>query len=124
MRAPDAVQFMVDVLAPILDTPVGNKASAGDSFVKVNRTGGPRPTPVSDQPQLTFEAYHRRPDRAWDLAEDTRQAVHALAGTVIEGVNVKNVSELAGPADLPDPLFPDHSRYTFTLAVHLRARNA
>lgn len=120
-KAPDAIQLLVDHMEPVVGVPFGGKAAAAAEFVKVIRTGGPRATPVSDRPQLTFEAYAKRASRAWALAEETRTGVHALAGTIIAGVNVKEVSEISGPSDLPDPLFPEHSRYTFTLAVHLRA---
>jgi hypothetical protein len=120
-KAPDAEQLMADHLEPLLGVPVGVKASAAPEFVKVIRTGGPRATPVSDRPQLTFEAYATRGSRAWALAEETRTAVLALAGTTVAGVNVKEIGEPGGPSNLPDPVFPDHTRYTFTLAVHLRA---
>lgn len=111
---------MIDALEPVVGVPFGVKANGGAEFVKVIRTGGPRATPVSDRPQLTFEAYAKRGSRAWDIAETTRQAVHAMAGTVVGETSVKEVTELGGPSNLPDPLFPDLSRYTFILAVHLR----
>jgi hypothetical protein len=120
-KAPDAVQLMVDHLEPVLGVPVGAKASPVPEFVKVFRTGGPRATPVSDRPQLTFEAYAQRGSKAWELAEKCRTAVHEMAGTIVAGTSVKDVGELSGPSDLPDPIFPDHTRYTFTLTVHLRA---
>ncbi len=112
---------MIDHLEPLLGVPVGVKAAAATEFVKVIRTGGPRATPVSDRPQLTFEAYAKRGSRAWELAEEARAAVLALAGTTVDGTNVKEIGEPGGPSNLPDPIFPDYARYTFTLTVHLRA---
>lgn len=121
-KAPDAVQFMINVLAPVLGpVPVGGKGTSGAKFLKVIRTGGPRATPISDRPQLTFEAYAKLPSQAWALAEEARTTVLGIAGTVVHGVSVKEITELSGPSDLPDPVFPEHSRYTFTLAIHLRA---
>lgn len=119
---PDAEKLLIDHLTPLLGVPVGTKASTTTEFVKVIRTGGPRATPVSDRPQLTFEAYSNRGTKAWDLANRTREAVHALAGSQLAGISVKEVTELGGPANLPDPIFPALTRYTFTLAVHLRGR--
>lgn len=120
--SPDAVQLMVDRLD--VGAPVAGRAGTEAAFVKVLRTGGPRATPVSDQPQLTFEAYAKRPSLAYALADKTRAGVHAMAGLVIDGTQVYKVVELSGPSDLPDPLLPDYSRYTFTLAVHLRGRTS
>jgi hypothetical protein len=121
-QAPDAEQFMIDYLEPLLGVPVGVKsAGSAAEFIKVIRTGGPRASPVSDRPQLSFEAYAVKGSRAWALAEKTRTAVLAMAGTVVQNTSVKDVTELGGPANFPDPLLPDRSRYTFTLAVHLRA---
>jgi hypothetical protein len=120
-KAPDAEQLLIDYLTPLLSVPVGVKASPAPEFVKVIRTGGPRATPVSDRPQLTFEAYAKRGSRAWALAEDTRTSVFEMAGTIVAGVSVKEVEEIGGPSSLPDPTFPDHARYTFTIALHLRA---
>lgn len=118
----DAEQFFSDYLEPILNVPVGGKSDTGSEFVRVRRTGGVKPTPVSDNAQLTFEAYARKPSRAWTLIEQTRAAVLAIAGTVVGDVQVKAVTEAGGPANLPDPTFEELSRYTVTLLVHLRAK--
>jgi hypothetical protein len=120
----DAEQLFIDYLGPLLAVPVGTKAPGGPppAFVRIVRTGGPRTLPVSDRPHLTFDAYARLGSVAWELADKARMAVYAVAGTVVGGVSVKDVVEIGGPANLPDPLFPDYSRYSFTLAVHLRGR--
>jgi hypothetical protein len=119
----DAEQLFVDYLGPVLGVPVGTKAPGGaTSFVRLVRTGGPRTTPVSDRPQITFDAYAPLGSAAWELADKARMAVYAIAGTVLGGVSVKDVAEVGGPANLPDPVFPDLSRYSFTLAIHLRGR--
>lgn len=120
---PDAEKLLIDYLAPILAVPVGVKAAgSGTEFVKVIRTGGPVATPVSDRPQITIEAYAARGTRAWELADLARMAVFTLAGTVLGGTSVKEVTEIGGPVNLPDPVFPALTRYSFTLAVHVRGR--
>lgn len=119
---PDAEQLLIDYLAPVLAVPVGTKAAAGNEFVRLIRTGGPRPTLVTDRPQITFEAYSSRGSTAWALAEKARIAVFALAGTRLGTVSIKEVEEVGGPANLPDPVFPALTRYSFTLAIHLRGR--
>jgi hypothetical protein len=120
---PDAEQLLIDYLAPILAVPVGTKAPGStNDFVKVIRTGGPIPTPVTDRPQITIEAYSTRGSTAWALTEKARMALFALAGTVLGTTSIKDVTEIGGPGNLPDPIFPALTRYTFTLAVHLRGR--
>jgi hypothetical protein len=118
----DTEKLLIDYLGPILAVPVGTKAATGTEFVKLIRTGGPRATLVSDRPQITFEAYSNRGTKAWELAEKARMAMFALAGTQLSGTSVKEVEEIGGPSNLPDPIFPALTRYTFTLAVHLRGR--
>jgi hypothetical protein len=122
MRYADAEQLLIDYLAPILAVPVGTKAASAPEFVRLFRTGGPVATPVSDRPLITFDAYAAKGSRAWVLADQTRAAVFALAGRKFGDVSVKEVTEAGGPANLPDPVFPTLTRYTLTLAVHLRGR--
>lgn len=117
---PDAVQFFCDYLEPVLGVPVGAEGTTGTAFVRVLRTGGPKATPVSDRPQLTFEAFHRLGSGSWQLAERTRGAVLALAGTTVDGINIKDVQEASGPAELHDPTFPSLTRHSFSLLVHMR----
>lgn len=122
LRHVDTEKLLIDYLTPILGVPVGAKAPAASEFVKVLRTGGPVATLISDRPQITFEAYSPRGTTAWDLADKARMAVFALAGTVLATTSIKDVTEIAGPAQLPDPVFPALTRYTFTLAVHVRGK--
>lgn len=120
---PDSEQLLIDHLSPILAVPVGTKAPGNtNEFVKVIRSGGPRATPISDRPQITVEAYSTRGSKAWELADKARTALFALAGTVLGSTSVKDVVEIGGPSNLADPVFPSLTRYTFTLAVHLRGR--
>jgi hypothetical protein len=118
---PDAEQLLIDYLEPLLGVPVGSEVADAPAFVQVVRTGGVKPTPVSDRPRLTFDVYAGRYSTAWALLERTREAVHGIAGTTVAGTSVKEVVEDGGPALLPDPDFPALIRYRFTLSVHLRA---
>lgn len=117
----DAEQFLIDYLEPVLGVPVGSKSADSNEFLKVIRTGGFKPTPVSDKAQITFEAYALLDSRAWALAEQAREAVIGLAGTVTAGISVKEVTEAGGPAVTDDPVFEELTRYRFTLLIHLRA---
>jgi hypothetical protein len=119
--APDVEQLIVDYLETVLAVPVGDKPGTGSEFVVCRRTGGVMATPVSDRPQLTFHIYARRPGRAAELFEAVRGAIRAIAGTVLDDVSVKEVTEAGGPALVPDPVFEELVRYQYTVLLHLRA---
>lgn len=118
---PDSEQLFMDYLESKMSIPWGMKAARTSEFGKVLRTGGPRATPVSDQPQLTFEVYAALPSRAWSLTAEAIGYMHDTVGTKVPAAVVYSVRELAGPGLLPDPLFENLTRYSFTLVVQLRA---
>lgn len=120
-HAPDAEQLFIDYLGQRTSIPWGDKASTSSEFGKIIRTGGPRATPVSDQPQLTVEVYAKRPSRAWELTQQALGHLFDAPGLVVGQTVIYSVREFAGPGKLPDPLLPDFARYTFTVAVQLRA---
>lgn len=97
---------------------VPNPRPTGELIV-VRRTGGPRQTIVSDNAFLTVESWHDTDADAHDLAQEVRGLLHTLPGQIVDGTVVYGVDELAGPADLPDPL-SNQARYTQSFAVHLR----
>lgn len=90
-----------------------------EKFIRLRRTGGPRRDLVTDQPQVTIEAWAGTDEEAHDLAQLARAILSGLPGTTIDGVAVYRVDELGGPVDLPDP-DSAQSRYTFTIQVALR----
>lgn len=123
---PDAVavviEYLIDELAGVGDpvdvvsrVPTDRPAR----FVRISRTGGPRRTRVSDAAQISVEAWGPLEEDARDLAESCRALLFAMRGTTQQGVAVYRVSELGGPALLPDPT-SDSPRYVFTHQVQLR----
>jgi hypothetical protein len=89
------------------------------TFLVVRRVGGVTETIVSDAASLAVEAWDETDAAAHDLCALARAWILALPGEVLAGTPVYRVDEIAGPANLPDPL-SDHHRWTFTVAVHLR----
>lgn len=87
-------------------------------FVTISLFGGTRGTEVSDLPTVGIEAWDTDPDRAEDLAQRARYALHQMAGTVTGGVVVYQVDDVATPQDLPHT--SGHPRCTFTAQLHTR----
>lgn len=52
---------------------------------------------VTDSPLLDVETFAADRGGMWDLAEDTRQALHALAGRAVDGKLVDTVTTATGP---------------------------
>jgi len=101
--------------------PVGRKVPhpRPSRFLTVSRFGGVRGTEVSDLPTVGVEAWDTDPDRAEDLAQRARQAVHQMAGTVAGAVAVYRVDDVSAPQDLPHP--SGHPRCAFTVQLHVRS---
>lgn len=91
------------------------------TFYVVRRVGGPRAHMVADAPSLAIEGWDVTDENAHDLAATARAHVLAATGRVIDGVAIYRVDEIAGLANLPDPL-SDHHRHTFTVSVHMRGQ--
>lgn len=112
-------------LQEALSRPAGGGYPSGDEteFVRVVRTGGHRPTKVTEAAQMTFECYGPDADVAEQLAADTSSWVYAGAGTRITGqppVFCKDVENVSAPSYQRDPERPDLSRYTFTVLTALK----
>lgn len=123
---PDAVDVVVGYLQTFVGFPVGHDVPdpRPDEFVTVVRGGGVRQTVVSDNPTLLFECWGPTPEAAMDVAQLIRAYVNALPyERVVDGVPVYRVNEVAGPADLPDPV-SNQPRVVFTTQVHLRGATA
>lgn len=88
-------------------------------FIRILRTGGPSSF-VTDRPQMTVEVYNEWEDEAERDADTLRSWIVALAGTTLNGVNVKRVTVNGGLANLPDDRTPELSRFTFTVALEVR----
>lgn len=121
LEFPDIEDLLCTHLGGVLGVPVGTRAASVVPFVRVLRTGGPAPTRVTDSPQVTVEAYHSRESEAVALLGRARRALADLPGTELDGWAVKSVTELGGPANLPDPNTTNH-RYTYSAVVQIRGK--
>lgn len=90
------------------------------TFGTVQRQGGPRRNPVTDEAQLGIECWAASPEAAHDLAQLARAHIYALPGAVVAGVRFYRVTEVGGVADLPDPL-SEQPRFVFAVSVAARA---
>lgn len=52
---------------------------------------------ITDGPLLDVESFAADRGAMWTLAEETRQALHALAGQAVDGVLVDSVTTATGP---------------------------
>ncbi|MFJ7250760.1 hypothetical protein ACIQWA_39815 [Kitasatospora sp. NPDC098652] len=89
-------------------------------FVRVQRIGGVRQTPVSDRPRLDIHAWAETESAAHDLAALSRALLDQIPG-VRDGVTVYGVSEVGGPMWLPDDQ-TSTPRYAFAVEIHMRGR--
>lgn len=122
LERPDATHAWVEYLQPRLDVPVTGEKHGAAAFVRVVRTGGVMQTKITDNAQMTFEAYAEHDDQAMRLAQDTRSHVLGAAGTRLTAdAFCKSVGEVSGPAELPDP-DTELSRYSFTINTAIKAR--
>lgn len=117
---PSIVRVVRDHIRDTLEVQVGRKVPTvrPSRFVTVSRFGGTRGTEVSDLPIVGIEAWADNPDLAEDLAQLARQAVHALAGTVVGGMTFYRVTDVGGLNDLPHP--SGHPRFVFSVQMHVR----
>lgn len=95
------------------------------SFIFIHRTGGPRRDMVTDQAQITIECYAQSkgsPDEslAFRVAQFVRSLMNALEGDLLGGNQVDSVNEFSGAYNDPDPLSPNHARFTATYQLAVR----
>lgn len=125
---PDAVEVVTDYLA--FELPLQMSAATVGTrvpkqrpaeFVTVRRIGGTASSLVIDNAQLSVECWATSEAAAADLAQLVRGLVHAMAGTTQGSVAVYRVTEIGGPAMLPDP-DSDTPRYVATYQIGMRGR--
>ena len=88
------------------------------SFVTVQRVGGVADL-VIDDAQVMIGCWGDDDVTAADLAIVVRGSLGTMRGEVVDGVQVYRVTELAGPADIPDP-DSDQYRMRWTITVQVR----
>lgn len=118
---PDVEQLLIDHLDA--GAPISTKVPKPrpDTFVRVERTGGPRTSRFMDSPTVVVEAWAVRESEAIALASLLRGLMADLSGTSPDGFAVKQVGELSGITNLPDPASGGaHHRYTQTFTLHVR----
>lgn len=119
---PDAVALTIGYLSDEFPTvPVHKRVPnpRPDRFVTILRTGGPRRSFVVDDAQLTIDCWATDDAAVADLASEVRAAMNSMQGVVVDDVQVYRVNELAGPADLPDPV-SDMPRMRWSVVVATR----
>ncbi|MFJ1895908.1 hypothetical protein [Streptomyces sp. NPDC088115] len=124
---PDAVAVVVGYLRGALKAhgkpvPVVSRIPSPrpSAFVRVQRIGGTRQTPVSDRPRLDVHCWAESESAAHDLAALSRALLGDIPG-VRDGVTVYGVSEVGGPMWLPDDQ-TSAPRYAFAVEIHMRGR--
>ncbi|MFD7584195.1 hypothetical protein ACFV84_01980 [Kitasatospora sp. NPDC059811] len=124
---PDAVAVVVSYLRAALAArskavPVVSRIPTNrpPAFVRVERIGGLKATPVSDRARLDVHCWAPSEADAHDLAAVSRALLDDLPG-VRDGVTVYQVNEVSGPMWLPDDL-TSTPRFAFAVEAHMRGR--
>ena len=118
----DTVAAVITALDAVLEVDVRHRIPnpRPDSLVVVSDTGGSYGrTRVSETVQISVDCWAQTVADAHDLAQLARHHIETLAGTVVDGIPVYRVDDVARPSYQPDTL-TDTARYVFTQAVHVR----
>lgn len=91
------------------------------AFIRVQRQGGTASQIVADNPMVTVESWAETEEAAHDTLQLVRQAIKGAQGTVVTGVPIYRVIEVAGPASLPDP---DSRQERWSYMAQLMTRGA
>lgn len=116
-----AYSWLTAQLAARSDTAAVGTMKPGDGttrFVRVLRVGGPRRNMVQDDAMVVFDCYDAEQVDASNLATLVRALVGAMVGETVDGHMVYDVTEVGGPANLPDEF--GNPRYTYTAQILLR----
>lgn len=122
IQSVDVVSLAIDYLGAQVDgLALGTRVPSPRParFVVLRRVGGTRSTLVTDAVLIAVECWASTPADASDLAEQCRDLLLALQGTVLDGVPIYKAADVSSPGDLPDPL-SDQPRYTFTVELTVR----
>lgn len=118
----DAEGLVADFLRPIVGVKVGTKVPnpRPSRFVRVWRSGGSAANRVLDVPHITVICWAESTVEASKLAASAR---HALLNDHVGMSLVRGVEEVGGPYYDPDA-DTGADRYTFTVALRIRAQRA
>lgn len=122
MRWPDIEKLAVSYLEAALGVRVATRipGDLSGSFVRVIRGPG-SDDGITDAPLLDVETFAPNQPAAYALAEDAREALHALAGKAVNGALVDTVDTATGPVRL-DYGNPSVERYVASYRLNLRQR--
>ena len=119
---PDAVAAITTYLADATGVATAKRVPnpRPDQFYRVIRIGGTARDVVIDDATLAVEAWALTDGEADDLANLARAHLLAIANHVLDdGTVIYGVTEVAAPADLPDPT-SSQSRSTATYGARIR----
>ena len=89
-----------------------------DPFIRLTRTGGTAGR-ASERALISVDVWTTGLATATDAAMLARGCLLSAAGRVA-ALTVYRITEVGGPATLPDPLRPDLTRIVFTIEAHVR----
>ncbi|TCJ28762.1 hypothetical protein E0W80_04485 [Microbacterium sp. PI-1] len=111
----------VTTAAKRLGTKIPAQNPKPDVFGRLIAAGGTGRDLVTDSPTLTLEGYSVKEQQARDLCALMLAIIEAAvrAGS-LGGATVYRYRTIALPQNLPNPLVPDHFRFTALISVDLR----
>jgi hypothetical protein len=122
-RWPDVEKLAVAYLNAALSARVATNVPADvdnlPGFVRVTRGPG-SDDGITDSPLVDVETFAPKQGDAADLAEDAREAMHALSAVAVNGSLVDYVSTASGPTRVF--YSPNVERYVASYRLHLRKR--
>jgi hypothetical protein len=122
-RWPDVEKLAVAYLNAALGVRVGTNVPPDvddlPGFVRVTRGPG-SDDGVTDSPLADIEAFAPTQGAASTLAEDAREAMHALTGAAVNGDLVDSVTTATGPVRVD--YSPNLERYVASYRLNLRKR--
>lgn len=87
-------------------------------FIWARRVGGFTTGRATDRARLDVHVYHEDEYRAHQLTQLVRGML--LAWPAIDSSVAKGADEFSGPGPVADPLWPEASRFYFTVEITLR----
>lgn len=91
--------------------------------VTIVRIGGVTRQYVFEDADVSIDCWHDTHELAHDLCQQACAALRAARGTVVDGVPIYRVTDVAGPTNAPDP-DSGVPRYTATLTLTVRGASA
>jgi len=91
-------------------------------FVWMKRVGGFTTGRATDRARMDLHIYHEDEGQAHDLTQLVRGIM--LAWPYLDSTVAKGSAEFSGPGPVADPLWPDASRWYFTVEIVLRGHAA